>query len=78
MTVTDDIEPSQEGIGDPILDLMKGIPGSPVSTVIRLMIAEGRKHPDLVEWYWEHVASRGMTMIRDLLDPIWKLMIQQL
>ena len=59
---------SEAFLRGPILELMKGIPGSPVSTVIRLMIAEGRKHPDLVEWYWEHVASRGMAMIGDLLD----------
>jgi AcrR family transcriptional regulator len=52
----------------PILEMMKRIPGSPVSVVIRLMIAEGRKHPDLVDWYWEHVVSRGMKMIRGVLD----------
>ena len=52
----------------PILELMKSVPGSPVSVVIRLMIAEGRKHPDLVDWYWEQVASRGMNMIRGVLD----------
>ena len=52
----------------PILELMKRIPGSPVSTVIRLMIAEGRYHPDLVEWYWDHVVARGLNTIRGLLD----------
>jgi AcrR family transcriptional regulator len=52
----------------PILDLMKRLPGSPVSVVIRLMIAEGRKHPDLVDWYWEHVVSRGLTVIRAQID----------
>ena len=52
----------------PIVQLMKSIPGSPVSIVIRLMITEGRNHPDLVEWYWDNVASRGMAMIRGLLE----------
>jgi AcrR family transcriptional regulator len=52
----------------PVMELMKSIPGSPVSVVIRLMITEGRKHPDLVDWYWDNVASRGMGMIRGLLE----------
>ena len=52
----------------PVLELMKLIPGSPVSVVIRLMIAEGRNHPDLVKWYWENVVSRGMNAIRSLID----------
>jgi AcrR family transcriptional regulator len=59
---------AEEFLRGPILRLMKSIPGSPVSIVIRLMIAEGRKHPDLVDWYWDHVASRGMNMIRGILD----------
>jgi AcrR family transcriptional regulator len=52
----------------PVLELMKRIPGSPVSVVIRLMVGEGRNHPDLVEWYWQNVVSRGMTAIRSLID----------
>ena len=52
----------------PVLELMKRIPGSPVSVVIRLMIAEGRNHPDLVDWYWENVVSRGMNAIGSLID----------
>jgi AcrR family transcriptional regulator len=59
---------AEEFLRGPILGLMKSIPRSPVSIVIRLMIAEGRNHPDLVDWYWEHVASRGIGMIRGLLD----------
>ena len=59
---------AEEFLRGPILKLMKSIPGSPVSIVIRLMIAEGRKHPDLVDWYWDHVASRGMNTIRGILD----------
>jgi AcrR family transcriptional regulator len=52
----------------PVLDFMKQIPGSPVSVVIRLMIAEAPKHPDLVDFYWEKVVSRGMQAFRELLE----------
>jgi hypothetical protein len=47
---------------------MKRIPGSPVSVVIRLMISEAPKHPDLVEFYWDNVASRGLAALQGLLD----------
>jgi len=52
----------------PMLEFMKRLPRSPVSVVIRLMIAEGSKHPDLVDFYWEHVVSRGLGALRRLLD----------
>jgi hypothetical protein len=47
---------------------VKQLPGSPIAVVIRLMIAEGPKHPDLVEFYWDNVVSRGLASIKDLLD----------
>ena len=31
------------------------------------MIAEGPKHPDLVEWYWDNVVSRVMNSLRSLI-----------
>lgn len=55
-------------IRGPVTEFMKRIPGSPVSVVIRLMISEAPKHPDLVEFYWENVASRGLTALQGLLD----------
>jgi hypothetical protein len=36
--------------------------------VIRLMIAEGPKHPDLVQFYWDNVVSRGLGTISELLQ----------
>ena len=30
----------------PLVDFMKALPGSPVAVVIRLLIAEGQRHPD--------------------------------
>ncbi|MCK5324714.1 MAG: TetR/AcrR family transcriptional regulator [Woeseiaceae bacterium] len=59
---------AEEFIRGPVLEFMKRLPGSPVSVVIRLMIAEAPRHPDLVEFYWENVASRGMGALRQLLD----------
>jgi AcrR family transcriptional regulator len=55
-------------IRGPVTDFMKRIPGSPVAVVIRLMISEAPKHPDLVEFYWENVASRGLAALQGLLD----------
>lgn len=52
----------------PVLDFMKKIPGSRVAVVIRLMIAEAPKHPDLVEFYWQNVASRGLAALQRLLE----------
>ncbi len=55
-------------IRGPVLELMKRLPGSPISVVIRLMISEAPKHPDLVDFYWDNVASRGMAALQQLLE----------
>ncbi len=52
----------------PMLDFMQGIPGSPVGVIVRLMIAEAPKHPDLVDFYWQNVVSRGLAALRKILD----------
>ena len=59
---------AEEFIRGPVTEFMKRIPGSPVSVVIRLLISEAPKHPDLVEFYWENVASRGLAALKGLLD----------
>jgi AcrR family transcriptional regulator len=59
---------AEDFIRGPALEFMKRLPGSPVSVVVRLMIAEAPKHPDLVEFYWENVVSRGMGALKQLLD----------
>ena len=59
---------SEEFLRGPFLDFVKTLPGSPISVVIRLMIAEGPKHPDLVQFYWDNVASRGLGTISELLQ----------
>ena len=55
-------------IRGPLLAFMQRLPGSPASVVIRLMISEAPKHPDLVDYYWENVASRGLAALRQLLE----------
>ncbi len=52
----------------PMLDFMQRIPGSPVGVIVRLMIAEAPKHPDLVDFYWQNVVSRGLGALQRILD----------
>ena len=54
---------SEAFIRGPLLEFMKRVPGSPVAVVIRLLIAEGKRHPDLVDYYWENVVSKGLGAI---------------
>ena len=54
---------SEDFIRGPLLEFMKRVPGSPVAVVIRLLIAEGQRHPDLVDYYWENVVSKGLGAI---------------
>lgn len=51
----------------PFLDLATSIPKSPVRVMVRLIIAEGPKHPDLIEYYWDHVVSHGIAALRKIV-----------
>jgi len=51
----------------PFLDLAKSVPNSPARILARLLISEGPRHPDLLEWYWENVVSKGMGAIRTVI-----------
>jgi len=59
---------SEDFIRGPLLDFMKQVPGSPIAIVIRLLISEGQRHPDLVDFYWENVVSKGLTAIRKFVS----------
>jgi AcrR family transcriptional regulator len=59
---------AEDFLRGPFLDFVKTLPGSPISTLVRLMIAEGPKHPDLLKYYWENVVSRGLAAITVLLE----------
>ena len=60
--------PSEEFLRGPMADFMKRIPGSPVAVVIRLLLSEGPRHPDLLDYCWENVVSRGMAAIAHFID----------
>ena len=64
----DDVETtelsSEDFIRGPLLTFMKRVPGSPIAIVIRLLIADGRRHPDLVDYYYDNVVARGLDAIR--------------
>jgi hypothetical protein len=36
--------------------------------VIRLLISEGPRHPELLDYYYENVVSRGLAAISQLID----------
>ena len=59
---------SEDFIRGPLLTFMKKVPGSPVAIVIRLLISEGSRHPDLVEYYYDNVVARGLGAIRRFVE----------
>ena len=58
---------AEEFLRGPFLQFVKGLPRSPARVVVRLMIAEGPKHPDLTAYYWQHVVSVGLDALRQLI-----------
>ena len=58
---------AEEFLRGPMLSFMKKVPGSPIAVVIRLLISEGRRHPDLVDYYYENVVSKGLGAIRQFV-----------
>ena len=58
---------AEEFLRGPFLSFIKTVPASPIRIVFRLMIAEGNKHPELTDFYWINVVSRGMAMLRKLI-----------
>lgn len=58
---------SDDFIRGPLLSFLKSIPGSPVAIVVRLLIAEGPRHPDLVDYYYDNVVAKGLAAISGFL-----------
>lgn len=58
---------AEEFLRGPFLAFARSLPKSPAKILIRLMIAEGPKHPDLVAWYWDNVVSRSLAALRTLI-----------
>jgi AcrR family transcriptional regulator len=59
---------SEEFIRGPLLEFMKHVPGSPIAIVIKLLIAESARHPDLVDYYFDNVVAKGLTAISRFVD----------
>lgn len=58
---------AEEYLRGPFLEFARQLPKSPARILIRLMIAEGSKHPDLTSWYWENVVAHGLAALRTLI-----------
>jgi AcrR family transcriptional regulator len=58
---------SEEMIRGPLLSFMKEFVRSRKRIVVRLLVAEGPKHPDLLDFYHREVISRGMRLLRLIL-----------
>lgn len=59
---------AEQFLRGPFLEFARAIPGSPIGMIIRLLIAEGPKHPDLLQFYWDNVVSRGLAAIEALIE----------
>ena len=59
---------SEDFIRGPMAEFMKQVPGSPIAVVIRLLLSEGPRHPDLVDYYWENVVSRALAAVTQLIE----------
>jgi AcrR family transcriptional regulator len=55
-------------IRGPLKTFLKHLPGSKISVVVRLMISEGHRHPELVEFYWNNVIAKGLSTIKGILE----------
>lgn len=59
---------SEDFIRGPLTSFLKQVPGSPVAIVIRLLISEGPRHPDLVDYYYDNVVSKGLAAITGFVE----------
>lgn len=59
---------AEEYFRGPLLEFAKQVPRSPARVLVRLMIAEGAKYPDLTHWYQENVVAHGLAALRELID----------
>ncbi len=57
---------AEEFLRGPFLAFARSLPKSPARILVKLMIAEGPKHPDLIAWYWDNVVSRALAALRSL------------
>lgn len=68
LRVVDEAESVAAFLRGPFVDHVGRLLDSPVRYVLRLLIAEGPKHPDLTEYYHREVVSRVLVMLRRLIQ----------
>ncbi len=66
--LADEQQSAEAFLRGPLRQFMQRLPGSPLAVVVKLMLTEGARHPDLVQFYWDNVASRGLAAIGSLLE----------
>ena len=59
---------SEDFIRGPLAGFLKKLPDSPVAIVIRLLISEGPRHPDLVEYYYDNVVAKGLATVAGFVE----------
>ena len=59
---------AEQFLRGPFLEFIRSLPNSPATVIVKLMVTEGPKHPDLVEYYWQNVVSEGLDTLRLLLQ----------
>ena len=60
--------PAEEFLRGPFLDFAKRLPKSRARILVRLLIAEGPKHPDLTAYYWDNVVSQGLAALSQVIE----------
>lgn len=59
---------AEEFLRGPFLAFARDVPKSRAQVLVRLIVAEGPKYPDLVEYYWENVVSHGIAALRKIIE----------
>ena len=59
---------TEEFLKGPFLSFIQELPGSRRAFIVRLLISEGYKHPEITQFYYENVISRGLETMKRLID----------
>jgi AcrR family transcriptional regulator len=60
--------PTEDFIKGPFLAFIQELVKSRRAVIARLLIGEGHKHPELTQFYFEHIVSRGLQTLQSLID----------
>ena len=60
--------PAKEFLRGPALTFLQRIPASRVAVVIRLLIAESGRHPDLAAYYYDNVVAKGLKTLTRFIE----------